>query len=355
MNRMLPLLAAFLAVVAATARENPAAAPLQPSGRTVFLITGNDYPPICFERPRSAPAAGAAMKPRNLELVPPGRDSQNLQGFAWDAVRAAFHRQGYAIELRALSWREAAERARGEGNAERFGGSTAHRGDFTVNLNWGTDTYFRFHQREYGTHGGELRTALIFPVVHTPERDRAYAYSRHPLFASHMVVYVLAKSALATTAPEALAGRKIGFVKQYSYGDLRHRYTAVKPMEIDNVESGFNLLRSGRLEALFGYERTFDHVLAKNGMRGLFRKLDVGLTLNEHLCGRKDDPNATAAVAAFDAAFDAMEADGTLQRLRVKWFGGAARPVTAPAPTPAPGALAPAPGALPNPAPAPAR
>ena len=293
--------------------------PPPPSGKTVCLVTGNDYPPFCFSRPQNARAVTAADKTDQLESVAPGKNSQRIQGYAWDMVRAAFHSQGYSIMLRTLSWREAAARAKGAANEENIGGTRARQSDYTVNLNWGNDTYFKFNERDYGVKGGTRYVALLFPVVRTPERDQVYAYSREPLFTSRLVAYMPQKSPITDVSPEALGGRKVGFLKEYSYGDLRQRYAAAKSMEVDNLEAGFNLLRSGRLEVMFGYESAFDYHLRKSHFGRLFRKISTPHTVAEYLCGLRSNDKTAEVLAVFDAGVRALTANGKARQIAEQW------------------------------------
>lgn len=304
----------LLFLAAARAGETPAAA--NAGEKIVCLLTPGDYAPYCFAKNPSAPAG----KKGEPEKILPGRDAANLQGYAWEIVRSSFQAQGFTLMLRELSWREAASRARSVvNNAEKVGGTAVRPGDYTVNLSWNLDTWFLMHQKSYGLTDTQALAALFFPVVRSAERDQKYQYSAEPLFTSAIVIYVKAQSPLTEFNPQALAGKNVGFIKEYSCGDLRARCTGAKIMEIDNLDSAFSILRSGRIEALVGYEGAMDFLLRKNKIGKLFRKIPTGVVLPEYLCGLRNDPRTSLLLEAFAAGRRKIAANGVEEQIAEKW------------------------------------
>ena len=64
--------------------------------KTVKLATLTDFIPFCFRKENAAAVHG--------EIIPPGSDSVQLQGYAWDVVRESFHAMGYGIRLEVVPW-----------------------------------------------------------------------------------------------------------------------------------------------------------------------------------------------------------------------------------------------------------
>ncbi len=62
----------------------------------VTVATLRDYSPYCFAKENA--------ETQEEELIPPGKDSIQLQGYSWDIVRESFHSMGYTINLSVVPW-----------------------------------------------------------------------------------------------------------------------------------------------------------------------------------------------------------------------------------------------------------
>jgi len=69
------------------------------SMQTVSVTTLDDYAPYTFKQENATIG--------NMETIPPGEDSNVLQGYSWDILRESFHSQGWTIELTVIPWARA--------------------------------------------------------------------------------------------------------------------------------------------------------------------------------------------------------------------------------------------------------
>jgi len=64
---------------------------------TVTTLTNN--PPFTFSK--------LNYKKKTTKVIPPGSDSQRLQGYSWDVLRESFHEMGYTVKLYIVPWARA--------------------------------------------------------------------------------------------------------------------------------------------------------------------------------------------------------------------------------------------------------
>lgn len=238
--------------------------------KTVNLATLTDFIPFCFRKENTAAIHG--------EIVPPGSDSAQLQGYAWDVVRESFHAMGYGIRLEVVPW-------------ERV-----------------------IHYLNTG------RVDAVFPAIDTAVRLESYMFSRKSVDEMRMVLYLRRDSTLHWQGLESLHGQRVAAVRGWSYGNRWEESESIVKERTDTVLQGFNLLDKHRLAAVIGYEAVYDYALKEQGIRHLYRKVGPIEVVSEYMMGRKNDPASAEALDVFDQGRKKIEEEGILGRIAGKWL-----------------------------------
>ena len=238
--------------------------------KTVNLATLTDFIPFCFRKENSEAVHG--------EIIPPGSDSVQLQGYAWDVVRESFHAMGYGIRLEVVPW-------------ERV-----------------------IHYLNTG------KVDAAFPAINTALRLESYMFSSKPVDEMRMVLYLRRDSTLHWQGLESLHGQRVAAVRGWSYGNRWEEYANIVKERTDTVLQGFNLLDKKRLTAVIGYEAVYDYALKEQGIHHLYRKVGPIEVVSEYMMGRKDDPASATAISIFDQGRTKIEENGVLDRIAGKWL-----------------------------------
>ena len=237
--------------------------------KTVSLATLTDFVPFCF---RKEGAVGIAD-----ELIVPGTDSTQLQGYSWDVVRESFHAGGYAIRLHVVPW-------------------------------------------ERGMHYLQTaRVMAIFPANKTAKRESTYLFSEGIVDEMRMMIYLPVNSTLIWQGLDSMNGMRVASVRGWSYGDRWEKNQEIIKEKTDSILQGFRLLDKGRLAGVVGYEAAYDYALKQERNSHKYRKVGPYEVIREYLMGRKDDPDSTAALQAFDQGWLQIRANGTLREISEKW------------------------------------
>ncbi len=235
----------------------------------VTLATLTDFAPFCFPIPGSIP--------HEVENVPPGKDSVQLQGYSWDVIRESFHAMGYTIRLYVVPW----ERAMHYLNTAKVEG--------------------------------------VFPANFTEEREKKYAFSKHYVHQVQMVVYLRHDSDFLWKGLQSLGDRTVGYVRGWSYGKKWEEAGELVKEPTDTIAQGFDLVERGRLFALAGYKQPYDLELQQSKRSRIFKVAGVFDALDEHLMGRREDRASLLGLDIFDAGRQKIADNGTLQAIEEKW------------------------------------
>lgn len=241
----------------------------QQSRETVRIATLDNYYPYCFRIPgsRSLPA----------ERIEPGEDSSQLTGFSWDLVRTALHGAGYSIELYVAPWARV----------------------------------------EHYIRNGVVD--IVFPTLITPARSTIFVFSRTPIDSVNIVIYA---NAPVTAVPETmneLAGMKIGVMRDWSFGPMWEKTNNVTRHPVDSIRHAFQMLAKERVDAVIGYEKSFDHTLAQTGDAGIYWKSPVFETLHGYLAAKASAPFPQNVIAAFDRQIQELRQSGEIDKLAKNW------------------------------------
>lgn len=251
---------AFLAVLAAE--------------KTVSVTTLDGYAPYTLLKENATIG--------KTEIVPPGKDSDTLQGYSWDILRECFHSQGWTIELTVIPW------ARAMNKFEK----------------------------------GEVE--VLFPTGKNKERLLLYDYSVNPINQVSFQIYVNQDSSMEWNGLTSLMGKKIGVRRNFNLGD-RWNQSAEKLnlYEIDSTEQGFQMLQANRIDGFAGYDINWDFFL-KNSEKfqsGSFKKLPPFGKTEEFVTTLKTNPRSEEILTAFDAGFERIIENGVLSSIKEKWLG----------------------------------
>jgi polar amino acid transport system substrate-binding protein len=238
--------------------------------KIVRLATLTDFIPFCFRKENAAAVHG--------EIIPPGSDSVQLQGYAWDVVRESFHAMGYGIRLEVVPW-------------ERV-----------------------IHYLNTG------KVDAVFPAIDTATRLKTYVFSKKSVDEMRMVLYLRRDSPLVWRGLRSLEGQRVAEVRGWSYGDRWEASRDIVKEETDTVLQGFNLLDKRRLTAVIGYEAVYDYALKEKGLRHLYRKEGPIEVVSEYMMGRRNDPASAETVRIFDQGREKIEREGVLGRIARKWL-----------------------------------
>jgi ABC-type amino acid transport substrate-binding protein len=242
---------------------------LQAEEKLVTLATLTDFAPFCF------PKEGSAQLDR--ELIPPGSDSTQLQGYSWDVVRRSFHEVGYTIQLHIVPW-------------ERV-----------------------MHYLKTG------KVDAIFPANRTEAREKLFHYSDEYVDRTRMVVYTNVTSNIAWKNLESLNGLRVGAVRGWAYGKVWEGNRLIKKENMDTILQSFQVMEKDRLDAVVGYEVVYDYILKHNDIEHKFKKIGYFGIVDEYLMGQKDNPASLAVTHDFDEGHRRIEANGELERISRKW------------------------------------
>jgi polar amino acid transport system substrate-binding protein len=123
-----------------------------------------------------------------------------------------------------------------------------------------------------------LRTAEIgevdglFGITRNPEREAFLHFPAEPLLSDPWVVWVRAADAerIRYTAPEDLAGRGVGLVMGYNYGEdfLARLRAAARVEEVAEEQTNFRKLAADRIDALVATLQVGTRTAAAAGLTG---------------------------------------------------------------------------------------
>jgi len=238
--------------------------------KIVTLATLTDFAPYCFEKD-GAPQLSE-------EIIPPGEDSMQLQGYSWDVVKTSFHEVGYTITLLVVPWERAV------------------------------------HYVKSG------KVDAIFPANKTTQREQLFSYSQQYVDRTRIVVYVPVDSDLSWDSLESLNGKGVGVVRGWAYGEKWEQIQGIKKIPTDTIIQGFAIMAKGRLDAVVGYEMAYDHALKDANMTGQFKKLASFDVIDEYLIGLKNSEEILSKINDFDRGNALADMRNSLEAIYQKWL-----------------------------------
>jgi polar amino acid transport system substrate-binding protein len=157
----------------------------------------------------------------------------------------------------------------------------------------------------------------------TSEREKFLRFSV-PYLENRLVLVGLEGSPVEVRSMSELAGKRVGIVSAYAYGDVLSTTTGPELVLGKSDEANLRKLLDGEVDYVLAEELLIHHVF-KYQMEEAERVLEVGrsplVSRKLHFAVRKDLPGSKEIVQRFDQEIRAMMADGSYHRtLDVDWI-----------------------------------
>lgn len=242
--------------------------PIFANDKIVNVATLDDYSPYCF--PKSA-------KKSFQEIIPPGADSKNLQGYSWDILKESFHAAGYTIKLSVYPWKRA----------------------------------------EYDTRTGI--EDVVFPISKSKEREKNFYFSKESVDQVNFLVYVPLNSTIQWQGLNSLNGLTIGQMRGWTLGRKWSESSQIKKDNVSKIIQGFKMLDMGRMAGFAGYEINFDYTLKNENWKTKYKKLPSFDASIEYVAGVKTNPRVPEILNAFDLGKKEITRNRILEKIAENW------------------------------------
>ncbi|ABV37897.1 ABC-type amino acid transport/signal transduction system protein, periplasmic component/domain [Shewanella sediminis HAW-EB3] len=237
--------------------------------KVISVATLSDYAPFCM----------ASEDSKSNQFIPVGQDAVGFSGYSWDVFRASFHRMGYSIQISVTPWARA------------------------------------LHSLQSG------KVDILFPAGKSVERLKVFDYSKEPISEINFALYVNADSTIQWQGLASLEGLTVGVKRAFNYGDRWNSTTDIIKFDVNGSQQGFKMLASNRIDALLGYEYSWDYFLKQAGWKHKYRKLAILDSTHEYLASLKSNPRRKTLFKAFEQGKKQLIESGELGKLKQKWFG----------------------------------
>ncbi|SLM30320.1 ABC-type amino acid transport/signal transduction systems, periplasmic component/domain [Desulfamplus magnetovallimortis] len=242
--------------------------PVYSSEKIVKVATLDEYPPYCFPQ---------KSKKGFNEIIPPGVDSANLQGYSWDVLRESFHAMGYTINLSIYPWKRAV----------------------------------------YETSTG--MDDIIFPMIKNPEREKTFSFSKESVDQVNFLIYVPLDSTIEWQGLDSLNGLTIGKIRGWNFGKKWDQATGFEKDDVTKIIQGFKMLDMGRIDGFAGYEINFDYALKNENWKTKYKKLPSFDASIEYVAGVKTNPGISIILDDFDLGKKKIIENGIFSDISRKW------------------------------------
>lgn len=159
-------------------------------------------------------------------------------------------------------------------------------------------------------------------IYQNAERLKKYDYSE-PIFVEKLMIFVLQGGEFAFGGVGDLAGKTVGVMRGWSYGDEFDAAVAAGSITKDEIESdemNFKKLIAGRLDALIATPETWAGLQSELDKDGKVVSLPTPMAENNTYLIFNKSAGKTDLLARFNETMAAMKADGTVEKLAVDNF-----------------------------------
>lgn len=153
-------------------------------------------------------------------------------------------------------------------------------------------------------------------IYKNEERLKKYDYS-DKLFDEVITLYVPKDREFSFTGVESLAGKRVGVLRGWSYGDAFDAAVKAGKIEADEAErdtQNFSKLAAGRLDALLAVRESGESNLSKPEIAAAVVALPTPLSSSPSFLAFNKSAGKTELLARFNSALAKMKADGSFAR-----------------------------------------
>ncbi|MCP4020918.1 MAG: amino acid ABC transporter substrate-binding protein [Desulfobacteraceae bacterium] len=242
--------------------------------KIVNVTTITDYAPFCFYK---------KGQQGFHDEVAPNQASSIFNGFAWQILLQSYHAMGYTVRLSIFPWKRG-----------------------MVMMDKG-------------------QVDIIFPTVKNPERLKKYAFSKELSYPpNYYLIYVSKDRPFKWHGLKSLNKKKVGVIKAFSYGPAWAKYLAegkAKIYEFYKLDDLFQQLAMERVDAIVGYQLSYDYNLHKLGMADKFKRMPPFDESKSFVMGKKN-PKVENLLSIFDQGKAKLKESGKLKEIMIKWGFG---------------------------------
>ena len=155
----------------------------------------------------------------------------------------------------------------------------------------------------------------------SPSEANQLLFPAEPLGRSQNVFVLRANDGWAWSGPASLAGKRIGTVRDYSYGQeldaaLKGLKTGIEPVGGNSpLESNLRKLAAGRIDMTIDDVAVVDYNLRQFKMGDAFRKVAAGQPESLYIAFSPAHPKAADYARQLSEGVAAMRADGSLAKI----------------------------------------
>ena len=209
---------------------------------------------------------------------PPFVTSEAPHGLSVELVSAALETQGYQLEFQIMPWARALSEVQ------------------TGNID------------------------LLIATWFTEQRTRNFAYSDHYLY-NQIKFITLPTNTFEYSGLDSLAGKRVGTVRGYGYGDDFLNSTLFNRSEANDLISNLRRLEAGRIDVTLEDELVARSLMSDNGFdANNYRFTASSLSTNSlHVTSGLANPNASEYIEAFNKGLQKIKANGTFDKILRKY------------------------------------
>ncbi|WP_147819436.1 substrate-binding periplasmic protein [Salidesulfovibrio onnuriiensis] len=166
----------------------------------------------------------------------------------------------------------------------------------------------------------ELKNGTIAALAsgfRTPDREKFAYFPHHYLSLEVNSIFVCREGSIRVDSLKDLRGKTVGVVREYAYGTEFDTLTGMLLDPVNNNTLLVGKLADRRVDAIAGNLRVIEYLAERLGVE---ERIRPAYNLSSEplylFFSRKAGPHMPDLVRRYDSAMSAMEADGTLRRLR---------------------------------------
>jgi polar amino acid transport system substrate-binding protein len=162
----------------------------------------------------------------------------------------------------------------------------------------------------------------IAGIYKNKERIAKYEYSDE-IFQEKLILFVLKGHEFPYKKIDDLAGKKIGVIRGWSYGDdfdTARKKEAFKVEEVAGDDQNFKKLLNGRIDCLVAIEETGRSFLAQAPFKGKIAELSTPVAVNPTYLIFQKKAKAAELLPTFNTTLSKMKKDGEYTKLVQNFF-----------------------------------